>query len=126
MDSLHTAKKIFDLSLYPFQSHSNFVLKELYNFFSWSQKNTIEFWECLSHNKWHLYNAVDKDTKSFNPILLFPCKWSWDFSKKSECDNIINIWKITFQASDTKEKHSLDLMDIDNNSIELSYTKGSS
>jgi len=32
-DSLHTAKKIFDPSLHPFQSHFNFVLKELHDFF---------------------------------------------------------------------------------------------
>ena len=33
---------------------------------------------------------------------------------------------MTFQASDIKEKHLLDLVDDDNNIIELSYIKGSS
>ena len=33
---------------------------------------------------------------------------------------------MTFQASDTKGKHFLDLVDIDNNPIKLLYTKGSS
>ena len=73
-DSLHTVKKIFDLSLHFYQSHSNFVLKELCNFFTWSQKNTIEFWEFLSHSKWYLHNAVNKNTKLFSLILLLPCK----------------------------------------------------
>jgi len=125
-DSLYVAKKIFDLSLHPFQSHSNFVLKELRDFFSRSQENTIKFWECPSHSKWHLHNAVNKDTKSFNSILLLPCKRLWDFSKKSECDNLINIWKMTFQASDTKGKHFLDLIDVDDKPIEPLYSKGSS
>ena len=42
-DFLHIMKKIFDPLLYPFQSHSNFVLKEVCDFFSRSQENTIEF-----------------------------------------------------------------------------------
>ena len=50
-DSLHMVKKIFNPSLHLFQSYSNFVLKELYNFFSQSQENTIEFWKCPSYSK---------------------------------------------------------------------------
>jgi len=48
MDSLYLAKKIFDPSLHPYQSHSNFILKELCNFFTWSQENTIKFWEVIA------------------------------------------------------------------------------
>ena len=125
-DFLHSAKKIFNPSLHPYQSHLNFVLKELCNFFTQSQENIIVFWECLSHSKWHFHNAVNKDTKSFSPILLLLCKQSWDFSKKSECNNIIKNWKMMFQASDSKEKHFLDLVDGDDNPIEPSYTKGGS
>ena len=122
-DSLHSAKKIFDLSLYPYQSHSNFVFKKLCNFFTQNQENTIEFWECPSHSKWHLHNTVDKDTKSFNSILLLPYKQLWNFSKRSKCDNIIKTWKMMFQASDSKRKHFLDLVDSDDNPIEPSYTR---
>jgi len=50
---------------------------------------------------------------------------SWDYSKKVECDNITNIWKITFQASDGKEKQFLELHDDDSNDIEPSYVKDS-
>jgi len=64
--------------------------------------------------------------KSFNLIPLFPSKSSWDFSKKNECDNLVNRWKMTFQASDMKGKHFLDLVDNDNNIIEPSYIKGGS
>ena len=73
-DFLYIAKKIFDPLLHPYQSHSNFILKELCNFFTQSQENTIEFWECPSCSKWYLHNTVDKDTKSFSPILLLLCK----------------------------------------------------
>ena len=124
MDSLHLAKKIFDPSLHPYQSHSNFVLKELCNFFTQNQENTIEFWKCPSHSKWHLHNIVDKNTKSFNSILLLLCKQLWDFSKKSKCDDIIKTCKTKFQASDSKEKCFLDLVNGNDNSIEPSYTRG--
>ena len=124
MDSLHSVKKIFDPSLHPYQSHSNFILKELQIFFSQNQENTIEFWECPSRSKWHLHDAVNKDTKSFSPVPLLPCKQSWDFSKKSECNDIIKTCKMTFQASDSKGKHFLDLVDSDDNPIEPSYIRG--
>ena len=126
MDSLHLAKKIFNLSLYPYQSYSNFVLKELCNFFTWNQENTIEFWKCLSHSKWHLHNAVNKNTKSFSSILLLLYKQLWDFSKKSKCNDIIKTCKMMFQASDSKEKHFHDLVNGNNNSIKPPYTRGGS
>ena len=126
MDSLHSAKKIFDPSLHSYQSYSNFILKELQIFFSQNQENTIKLWECPSHSKWHLHDAVNKNTKSFSPVPLLPCKQSWDFSKKSECDDIIKTWKMTFQASDSKGKHFLDLVDSDDNPIEPSYIRGGS
>jgi len=53
-------------------------------------------------------------------------KFVTDFGKKSESDNILNTWKMTFQASDLKEKQFLDLLDGDDNIIEPSYIKGES
>ena len=43
-------------------------------------------------------------------IWLYPCKTSWDFSKKSKSDYILKVWKMTFQASDLKENQFLDLL----------------
>jgi len=54
----------------------------------------------------------------------YPCKISWDFCKKSDSDDIINQWKMTFQVSEGKGKQFLDLLDDDFNTIEPSYTKG--
>ena len=56
--------------------------------------------------------------------LLFPAKNSWDFSKKSKCDDIINTWKITFQASDLKGNNFLDLVNGNNKILEPLYCKG--
>ena len=126
MNSIHTAKKIFNTSLHPFQIHAAAILKELCLFFSCSQENSIEFWKCLSRCNWSLHKVINKETKLFNPVPLFSCKSSWDFSKKNECNDLTNRWKMIFQALNTKEKHFLDLLDSDDNFIELSYIKDSS
>ena len=47
----------------------------------------------------------------FNFTSLFSYKLSWDFDKKSKCDNILKTCKITFQVSDTKGRQFLNLLD---------------
>jgi len=103
-DLIHLAKKIFDPSSYLYQIYAVAILNELCTFFLHHQENSIKFWECPSHSNWVLHKAVDKETKSFNLILLFPCKSFWDFSKKNKCNDIVNKWKMIFQASDLKGK----------------------
>ena len=73
-DSIHTAKKICDPSLHPFQVHSVAILTELWKFFLQHRDNSIEFWKCPSCLNWSLHKIVDKESKTFNPSLLFPCK----------------------------------------------------
>ena len=71
-----------------------------------------------SHLKWRFHCDVNKDSKSFHPTPSYPCKMSWDFCKKTDSNDIIKQWKMTFQASDGKGNHFLDLLDNDFNSIE--------
>jgi len=123
-DFIYTAKKIFDLTFHPFQSHTASILNELQSFFSHHQENVIEFWECSSHSNWPLHKAVYKKTKSFSTIPLLSCKLFWNFSKKKKRDDITNRWRMIFQASDLKRKHFLNLINSDNNIIKPSYIKG--
>jgi len=125
-DSIHAAKRIFDLFIHPYQVQAVAILKDLCYFFNRYRDNSIKFWECPSHLKWWLHNEVDKETKKFNLVFLFPCKNSWEFSKKCKSDNTLNVWKITFQASNFKESQFLDLVNDDNNSIEPTYAKNRS
>ena len=67
---------------------------------------------------------VDKDSKSFNPQPMLPSRLFWDYCKKIDSNNIINHWKMTFQASDGKGKSFLNLVDNNYKDIELSYIKG--
>jgi len=89
-DSIHMVKKIFDPSVHPYQSQSVAILSDLHKFFNCCETNSIKFWECPSHLKWHLHNEVDKETKMFNLTPLYPCKNSWEFSKKSESNDLEN------------------------------------
>ena len=123
-NSIHVAKRIFDCDAHPYQIHSAAILKELWSFFSAHESNSIEFWECSSKLRWKLHSEVDKDSKSFSISPSYSSKISWDFCRKSDCDKLIKLWKITFQASDRKGNHFLDLLDNDLYVIEPSYSKG--
>ena len=85
---IHSAKCIFDSLSHPLQSHLAAILSELCLFFNKSQDNSIEFWECPSHLKWRFHKDVNKDSKSFKPTPVFPCKILWDFCKKTNSDDI--------------------------------------
>ena len=96
MDSIHVAKKIFDLGSHPLQIHSAAILSNFWTFFTANVHNSIEFWECPSKLKWKLHHEVDKDSKSFVVTPSFPSKTSWEFCKKSDSDDLIKLWKMTF------------------------------
>ena len=83
MDSLHTAKRIFESSSYPYKIHSAAIFWELGKFLRKDNNNCIEFWDCSDNQNWLLHSLVDKDTKSLNFFPMFPCKSSWDFCKKT-------------------------------------------
>jgi len=123
-DSIYVAKKIFDPGSHPLQIHSIAILRNLRNFFTSNKSNSIEFWECPSKLKWKLHHEVDKDSKSFVVTPSLPSKTSWEFCKKSDSDELINLWKMMFQASDGKGKNFLELLDDDLNVIQPSYTEG--
>ena len=123
-DSIHAAKKIFDSSSHMLQKQAALILNDLRKFFTHHHENVIKFWECPSKSNWKLHKNIDIKTKSFNLTPLFLNKNSWDFSKKSECDDIINKWKMMFQASDLKGRNFLDLVNSDNNVLEPTYSKG--
>ena len=98
------------------------ILVDFRAFFNKSSNNSIAFWDCPSSEKQIHHLAVNKETKQLYCKPSFPCKSSWDFSKKEECDSIIQNWQMTFQASDYKGNHFL----FDDNYLPIkpTYTKG--
>ena len=123
-NSIHITKKIFDPLSHLLQSQSMAILGDLCQFFSKDPNNLIEFWECPSCLDWHLHKAVDLEMKAFNPTPIYPCKISWNYNKKTECNDILNIWKMMFHTSDEKRNQFLDLLDDNTCVIEPSYIKG--
>jgi len=89
IDIIYTARHIFNLSSYSYQLHFIAISQDLRTFFNKSFNNSIVFWNCFSSTKLPLYSAVDKETKKFKMNLITPCKLSWNFSKKKECDLIL-------------------------------------
>jgi len=87
-DSIHAARKIFNILPHPYQIHTTAILEDLCTFFSKNSINSIEFWKSPSCLNWHLYKTVDHESKSSNHTPIFPCKMSWDYSKKTEYDDI--------------------------------------
>ena len=123
-DSIHTAKKIFDYGSHPFQIHSAAIFSKLRSFFSSKDSNSIEFWECPSKLRWKFHHDVNRDSKALAVTPSYLTKLSWDFCKKSDCNDLSKLWKMTFQVLDGKGNQFLDLLDDDLNIIELSYARG--
>jgi len=67
---------------------------------------------------------MDKETKNIISISSFPCKSSWDFCRKSECNLILSQWRMLFQVADSKGRFFLNLLDNNLNPIGPSNTKG--
>ena len=122
-DFIHAAKKIFDYGSHPFQIHSAAILSELQSLFLSNNSNSIKFWECPSKLRWRFHHNIDKDSKAFLVTPSYPTKLSWDFCKKSNCDKLNKLWKMTFQVSDGKGNHFLELLDDDLNAIKPSYAR---
>jgi len=124
-DSLHASRKIFNSLLHSYQIDSAAISWKLRSFFLKNSNNHIKFWDCSSKQNWLLHLIVDKDSKSFNSVFIFPCKLSWNYCKKWDSDSILSQWRIFFQASEFKGKNFLELLDNDLNLIKLLANKGS-
>jgi len=123
-DAIHRAQKIFDMSLYPYPTLIILIIEKIYQFFAKSPNNNITIWHCPSSYKWKPHKDVDREVKLLRTTPILSSKESWDFSKKSECKDLLSYWKIFFQASNRKGCNFLDLDD-DNEgkSIEPHYKK---
>jgi len=89
-NSIHMARRIFDLISYLYQAQLAAISREFREFFKKASSNSINFWDCPSNYKWPLHDMVDKETKKFNLSFVFPYKLLWDFSKKCKYDSILN------------------------------------
>jgi len=122
-DTIHAVRWIFNLLFHSYQLYLIAISQDLRAFFHRSSSSSITFWDCSSSAKCCPHLVVDQETKQFNIEPSFPCKSSWDFSKKEKCDSILQNWQMTSQASDYKGKNFLDLVDDNNLPTMPTYTK---
>lgn len=97
--------------------------KCLRSFFERNPANRIQFWDCLSNNKWHLHHRVDKQAKSLCIPIRHPNKKSWEFCQKSGCNNLIKIWQMFFENCPYKSNSFLGTYDSDWQLILPTYAK---
>jgi len=95
-DSIHAAKRIFDMSSHPYQSLVTPLATKIHHFFAKSPNHVIEIWHCPSNLKWKPHKDIDNVVKASQIAPTFSSKESWDFSKKSECDDLLKYWKYHF------------------------------
>ena len=62
--------------------------------------------------------------KEIQPCSYLPMQVLMGVWQKEKCDEILNNWKMTFQAFDAKGRQFLELLDDDIHPIEPSYSKG--
>jgi len=67
--------------------------------------------------------SVEENSKSFESILSFFCKSSWNYCGKRESNLAILQCRMYFQAANSKRKSFLDLLDDNCNPIEPSNVK---
>ena len=71
-NSIHAAKKIFNLFIYSYQIQTLAIFKKNQGVFCKKHHNSLEFWDCPSQDKWSLYDIVNKETKELNLPPIFP------------------------------------------------------
>jgi len=124
-DTIHGAQKLFDISLHPYQTLVTSTIENIHNFFSQSPDNTIAIWHCPIKYKWKPHKDVDKEVKLSKVGPILPNKELWDFSRKSEYKDLLNYWKMSFQALDKKGHNFLNLDNVNEGTpIEPYYKKG--
>jgi len=90
--------RIFD------RNHTTAILKDIKSFVSKHPDRRIVFCDCPSEEKRRpLHLRVDTESKQQVPsTYAIPCKTSWEFCRKEECDPLIRQWQMYSQATNWK------------------------
>jgi len=125
-DTLEAGKKIISSGNQYLQKSIIPIAQKIQSFLSKDGCNSIYFWHCPNKLKWPRHILVDKETKTAHTPPTLPEKNLFLFSKKKECDLILESWQQSFK--DSKKKGQLFLEFEDNNEKVLKpiYSKGGS
>ena len=125
-DSLEAGKKITSSGEQYLQKSIIPTAEKIQSFLSKDGRNSIHFWHCPNKLEWPRHILVDKETKTSHTPPILPEKNSFLFSKKKECDRILESWQQSFKDSKKKGQLFLEFEDDDEKVIKPTYTKGGS
>jgi len=125
-DSISIAQKILESNINPFQNIVILLATKIKSYLSKDARNNIYFWYYLRKANWPRHKLINDQVKASNFILTIPCKHSHLFSKKKECDDILQDWQKSFLTSLKKGHYFLNFEDEKQITIKSTYAKGSS
>jgi len=125
-DALEVGKKIISSGDQYLQKSIIPIAEKIQSFLSKDSCNSIHFWHCPNKLEWPRHTLVDKETKSSHtpPILLE--KNLFLFSKKKECNLILESWQQSFKDSKKKGQLFLEFEDDNEKVLKPTYSKGGS
>ena len=103
-DSISAASKVLESKVDPFQNMVIPIAYTIKQYPSRDGRNRIQFWYYPSKAEWPRHKLVNNQVKVGTNALEFSCKNSHLFSRKKECDNILQEWQSTF-ANSLKRGH---------------------
>jgi len=125
-DFISAASKVLESKVDPLQ---NIVIPMAYAiklYLARDSRNRIHFWYCPGKAKWPRHKLVDNQVKASTNALELLCKNSHLFSRKRECNNILQEWQSTFTNSLKRGHYFLMFEDEDQRVIKPTYAKGGS
>ena len=125
-DALEAGKKIISSGDQHLQKSIIPIAEKIQSFLSKDSHNSIHFWHCPNKLEWPRHSLVDTETKASHIPPSFPEKNSFLFSKKKECDLILESWQQSFKDSKKKGQLFLEFEDDNEKVIKPMYTKGGS
>ena len=125
-DSLDSARRSVDPSVYFGQAHSLAVCSALQSFFCSSSSHRIEFWNCPSNAEWSLHQMVHNDVTNTRVAAgLYPVT-SLDALCSKSVLSCLDTWRAAFNYTLVQWCHFLTLRDKNHNPLQPSYSKGGS
>jgi len=125
-DALEAGKKIISSGDQYLQKSIISIAEKIQKFLSKDSRNSIHFWHCPNKLEWPRHTLVDKETKSSHTTPILPEKNLFLFSKKKECDLILESWQQSFKDSKKKGQLFLEFKDDNEKVLKPTYSKGGS
>jgi len=91
-DSLVAGQKIISSGDQPLQKSIIPIAMKIKAFLERDSCNSIQFWYCPSKLKWPKHTLVDEEAKATHTSPSFLEKNSFLFSKKKECNFLLETW----------------------------------